>query len=227
MMRRRIAAIVPAAGVGSRMGARIPKQYLTLAGKTVLEHTLSRLAQHPAIGEIVLAVAEDDHWIDALKPHFDAKVRLVTGGASRAQSVYNALCTLEDDTWALVHDGARACVQLSDIDQLLAADAPHGAILACPVTDTLKLADRQGDIRETIDRTLLWQAMTPQLFPVSLLREGYARAFGEHVELTDDASAMELLGYKPHLVEGRRDNIKITRPEDLALAEFYLQRREM
>ncbi|MBE2897149.1 2-C-methyl-D-erythritol 4-phosphate cytidylyltransferase [Pasteurellaceae bacterium HPA106] len=226
-MARRIVAIVPAAGVGSRMGASVPKQYLTLGDKTVLEHTVSLLARHRTIDEIVIAVAENDHWIARLKPHFDTKVRCVIGGVSRAQSVYNALCTLDQAAWALVHDGARACLHLSDIDKLLEIDSPEGAILACPVTDTLKLADKHTRIQHTVDRTLLWQALTPQFFPVSALRAGYEYAFDKQLEVTDDASAVELIGLQPHLVEGRRDNIKITRPEDLALAEFYLQRRDM
>ncbi|MBE2894427.1 2-C-methyl-D-erythritol 4-phosphate cytidylyltransferase [Spirabiliibacterium falconis] len=225
-MARHIVAIVPAAGVGSRMGAAVPKQYLPLGNKTVLEHTVALLASHSAVEEIVLAVAQNDTLIEQLKPHFSSKVRYVLGGETRAESVYNALCTLADDTWVLVHDGARACLHLDDLEKLLAVHDPQGGILACPVTDTIKLADRDGGIVETVDRTLLWQALTPQFFQVKLLRAGYEHAFANAIELTDDASAVEQLGVKPHLIEGRRDNIKITRPEDLALAEFYLQRRE-
>lgn len=221
-MTRKIIAIVPAAGVGSRMGADKPKQYLTIAGKSILEHTLGQLSQHPAISEIIVAISpEDPYWPElALEK---AKIRSVAGGETRAQSVQNGLQAINDeDAWVLVHDAARPCVRLGDIDKLLQVVDPQGAILAIPAVDTIKRANSQAQIIATEDRTQLWQAQTPQFFPALALREALTQALKQGVEITDEASAMEFMGAHPQLIAGHGDNIKITRPEDLALAAFYL-----
>ena len=225
-MARSIIAVLPAAGVGSRMQADKPKQYLTLLGKTLLEHTLDVMLSYPAVSKIILAVSKDDPYISTLS--LDPKIQLVEGGTTRAESVLNGLNAIaEKNAWVLVHDAARPCLQHADIDKLLAIENEQGAILAIPVTDTIKLADNQQCIVKTEDRSQLWQAMTPQFFPVDILRHALSTVIQQCANITDEASAMELAGFRPHLVAGRSDNLKVTRPEDLALAEFYLIRNKL
>lgn len=225
-------AVVPAAGSGTRMGAQVPKQYLALAGKAVIEHTVSRLATHPLINGIVVALAPSDtRWAD-LRLRLEKPVLLAKGGDERCTSVLSALRELQPhappDAWVLVHDGARPCLRLSDIDKLIAAahDYPHGGLLAVPVRDTMKRADENSDVFETVERDRLWHALTPQMFRLGELSDALTRAIDQGARVTDEASAMERAGYTPHLVEGAADNIKITRPEDLALAEFYLRQQQ-
>ncbi|WP_445402388.1 2-C-methyl-D-erythritol 4-phosphate cytidylyltransferase [Zobellella sp. An-6] len=216
-------AVVPAAGVGKRMGASLPKQYLSLGGRTVLEHTLDRLLGHPAIGRIIVATAEHDPWFPALAIARDPRVLRVVGGRERADSVLNALTRVETE-WVLVHDAARPCLHRGDLDALLAAgQGEGGAILACRVRDSMKRGDGRGAIMESVSREELWHALTPQCFATRALRQALAGALAAGCEVTDEASAMEWAGVHPRLVEGRADNIKITRPEDLSLAGFFLQ----
>lgn len=225
-MARSIIAVLPAAGVGSRMQADKPKQYLTLLGKTLLEHTLDVMLSYPAVSKIILAVSKDDPYISTLS--LDPKIQLVEGGTTRAESVLNGLNAIaEKNAWVLVHDAARPCLQHADIDKLLAIEDEQGAILAIPATDTIKRADNQQCIVKTKDRSQLWQAMTPQFFPVDILRDALSTGIQQGANITDEASAMELAGFRPHLVAGRSDNLKVTRPEDLALAEFYLTRNKL
>ncbi|MDL4862254.1 2-C-methyl-D-erythritol 4-phosphate cytidylyltransferase [Halomonas elongata] len=216
--------VVPAAGCGRRMGADRPKQYLTLGGQTVLAHTLSRL--HAAFPEARLCLcldAEDDHFDPAWVPFSDW--RRVDGGAERVDSVVNALEAIvaegaDDQALVLVHDVARPCVDASDLARLFAVvrDDPVGGLLAAPVTDTMKRDDAAGRVAHTEERAGLWHALTPQGFRLGVLRRALARAHAEGVAVTDEASAVEALGLSPRLVPGRRDNLKITHPEDLALA---------
>ncbi len=226
----RIWAVIPAAGAGRRMGADIPKQYLPLAGRTVLEHTLQKIAATPRVEGIVLSLGAADEWWPTLDVALDAPLRIVTGGAERVHSVFNAVAAiapeLDDTDWLLVHDAARPCVHVADIERLIDAVADHecGGILAAPARDTMKLAGDAGEIVETVDRSRLWHALTPQLFRAGLLHRALEAGLAHPERITDEASALEWLGYSPLLVEGPMDNLKITRPEDLPLAEFYLQR---
>ncbi len=223
--------IIPAAGMGKRMRSDIPKQYLPLTGRTVLEHTLHRLALHPAIAEIVVVIAEaDDYWG---KLHLDWVAKPVTaviGGDERCHSVLNGLHALaqraEGDDWVLVHDAARPCVRPTDIDLLIAqCKDTQGGLLAMPVRDTMKQTDTNQSVTNTIDRSNLWHALTPQMFPFKKLKHALENAINNNQLITDEAMAMESAGFNPGLVEGHADNIKITRPEDLALAAFYLQQQ--
>ena len=222
-------AIVPAAGAGRRMGSDIPKQYLPLAGKTVLEHTLNKLAAIPGIEGIVLALGRDDPWWAKLKLDPGVPLRVVEGGQERVHSVFNAVAEifpeLTDNDWLLVHDAARPCVRVDDMLRLIDAVASHpcGGILAAPVRDTMKRAAADGSIAETVDRSMLWHALTPQLFRAGLLHEALMAGLAYPERITDEASALESLGHSPLLVEAPSDNLKITRPEDLPLAEFYLR----
>lgn len=225
-MTRSIVAIIPAAGVGSRMQADKPKQYLRIAGKTILEHTLAVIATHPAVARIILVVGNDDPYLPQLT--LPTNVQVVIGGETRAESVLNGLRAINaPNAWALVHDAARPCLRHSEIDQLLQIESEQGAILAIPVTDTIKRANAAQDIIATEDRSRLWQAQTPQFFPAALLERALSQALADGANITDEASAMEYAGFQPHLVAGRSDNLKVTRPEDLALAEFYLTRNTL
>lgn len=223
--------VIPAAGIGARMAADRPKQYLMLAGKTVLEHTLACFAEHPRVRGIVLAIALDDPFWPDLVLDVDLPVHVVPGGAERAGSVLNALAMLaalgQSSDWVLVHDAARPNLARADLDRLVAEverDAV-GGILGVPVRDTMKRADGEGRIAHTEPRDGLWHALTPQMFRLGLLHDCLKRALEAGVAVTDEASALEHAGLRPLLVEGRADNIKITRPEDLELAEFFFTRR--
>ncbi|ELI1839424.1 2-C-methyl-D-erythritol 4-phosphate cytidylyltransferase [Vibrio fluvialis] len=228
-MTAKITAIVPAAGVGSRMQADRPKQYLILHGHTVLEHTVEVLLRHPDVGQVVVAVSDNDTYFDSLTLANHPRVVRVSGGKERADSVLSALdyvCRHQLSEWVLVHDAARPCVEHADISQLIATAQTHtvGAILAAPVRDTMKRADGGQNIDHTVDRVALWHALTPQMFRAQPLMQALTQAIAAQAVITDEASAFEWLGQKPALVAGRADNIKITQPEDLALAEFYLSR---
>lgn len=225
-------AIVPAAGIGARMGSLTPKQYLPLAGRTVLGQTLSRLAGLPGLAGIVVALhPEDDYWPDVALPA-TVPVVVCAGGARRSESVGNALEALREraaeDDWVLVHDAVRPCVRVVEIAALLHQIAQHpcGGLLAVPVSSTLKRSDGAGDVAATVDRDHVWQAATPQAFRLAVLREALQAAQRSGVEVTDEASALELAGYAPRLVRGSADNIKITYPEDLVLAELILEAQQ-
>ena len=219
-------AVVPAAGIGERMGAGFPKQYLSLAGKTLAEHTLNRLLSFAPIDRVLVAVSAQDPWWPTLGVSSHPRIATVTGGAARAESVRNgvsqALALGGESAWVLVHDMARPLVRLSDIQNLLDQTDRQGAILALPVVDTIKQADDSNHISATLNRDCVWRALTPQLFPARPLLDALQ---GDLTGITDEASAMERAGCSPALVAGHGDNIKITVPEDLALARYYLGRQ--
>ena len=223
-------AILPAAGIGRRMGSTTPKQYLTVAGKPVLQRSIERLCAVPAISGVIVVLHPEDEHFNSLA--VADSVETVSGGDERQESVRNAMEHLstraQPDDWVLVHDAARPCVLVSDINLLLqeAADHPVGALLAVPQDNTLKLADETGHVSTTIDRTNYWQAYTPQLFRYGLLATALADAASTGRVITDEASAVEALGKKPLLVMGDRYNIKITHESDLALAELIIQMQE-
>jgi 2-C-methyl-D-erythritol 4-phosphate cytidylyltransferase len=224
---RSIIAIVPAAGVGSRMGADKPKQYLMLGQQSILGHTLDTLLAHPDIAQVIVALHPQDNYFSQLPQSKHPKLTQVVGGGERADSVLAALDYAHShnpDAWALVHDAARPCVTHQDITQLIESVAihPQGAILAAPVRDTMKRSNASGHIVHTVDRSLLWHALTPQYFPVSILRTHLSAALAAQVPITDEASAMEWAGIMPGLVNGRMDNIKVTHPDDLQLATLFL-----
>ncbi len=225
--------VVPAAGRGLRFGGELPKQYRLLGGRPLLFRTLERLAAHPRIAGLMVALAADDpHWPGwtslAGKP-----VLTCTGGAERADSVLAGLAALPAavgaDDFVLVHDAARPCVRAADIGRLIdVAGAAEGGILACPLRDTVKRAlampgQATPCIEATVDRARLWRALTPQMFRRAALIQALESARGSRT-VTDEASAMEALGHRPLLVEGHEDNLKVTTAADLALAEFLLER---
>lgn len=224
-------AVIPAAGRGTRFGGEIPKQYLEAAGKPLIAHALDALLAHPrVVGAVVALAADDARW-----PGWDAlrgkPILRCTGGGERADSVLASLRalppTVSADALVLVHDAARPNLRGEDVGRLIAAaeaDA-DGAILAAPVRDTLKRADEQARIAGTEPREGLWRALTPQAFRRGALTAALEGARTAGIVVTDEAMAMERMGAKPRLVEGREDNIKVTTPSDLALATYLLTQR--
>jgi 2-C-methyl-D-erythritol 4-phosphate cytidylyltransferase len=220
-------AIVPAAGSGARFGAEMPKQYLPLAGKPLIYHTLTALCRCERIDRVWVVLSPDDIWWRTYDwTSLGSKLETVfCGGVTRAESVANGLAAAEtaaaDDDWVLVHDAARPCLSQAMLaalcDQL--ADDPVGGLLAVPVADTLKRADAQQRVAATEPRDGLWQAQTPQMFRYGVL----LRALADHPGVTDEAGAIEAAGLKPKLVPADATNLKVTYPADLRLAEFILQ----
>lgn len=215
-------AVIPAAGVGARMAADRPKQYLQLGEQSILEHSLGCFLDHPGLQGLLVCLAADDPYWPSLNLAGDPRIQRVDGGAERSGSVLNALLHLhaqgaDEQDWVLVHDAARPNLSRNDLDKLLfeLADDPVGGLLAVPARDTLKRADRHGRVAETVDRSSIWQAYTPQMFRLGALHRALADSLVADATVTDEASAMEWAGHAPRLIEGRSDNIKVTRPEDL------------
>lgn len=213
--------IVPAAGQGKRMGAAKPKQYLTIAERSILAHTLHRLHAAFPEAQLVLCLDSDDQWFDPAWVPFTHWQR-VNGGAERMDSVLNALQAIpaHANDLVMVHDVARPCITSADLQALyqVASEHPDGALLAMPVADTMKRSSAEQLSMSTAPRDGLWHALTPQGFRYELLRTALEHAVEMHCVVTDEASAVEALGKTPRLVSGRRDNLKITHPDDLSLA---------
>ena len=219
----RYVALIPAAGVGTRMAAEGPKQYLPIAGKPMLRHTIDAFLSSPLITHVYVVVSASDAQIDVIAPTAGVTV-LRCGGASRLESVQNALRqlgeVLDQQDWVLVHDAARPGLNAALIEKLITtigAD-PVGGLLALPVVDTVK---RAGSAVSTVPRDGLWLAQTPQMFRYRLLCDALAAATDASI-ITDDASAVEALGCSPILVEGHPRNLKVTLPADIRIAEMYL-----
>ncbi len=226
-------AIVVAAGGGTRMQTALPKQYLESQGKTLVEHSLAAFFHLAWVDGVVAVVAAHDQRFESLAVAREARLQIATGGAARADSVLAGLRRVSElarsqaqNTYVLVHDGARPCVTRADIERLRdQATDENGGLLAAPVTDTVKRA-ADGRVDESVDRRDLWCAQTPQMFRLDLLRTALEACAAQRVEVTDEAGAMERAGYRPRLVEARKSNLKVTYPEDLALADFWLSRPE-
>ncbi len=241
--------VIPAAGISRRMGAPIPKQYLPLAGSTVIEHSLSNFLKHPMISGVVVALHQQDkHWENlAVSDH---KIHTVIGGSSRTESVLNAVTYLNttlanDQDFVLVHDAARPCLRSTDLNvliQQLEGD-DIGGILAAPVSDTLKVIEKGvssekklsskdesnqvasvNTVAKTLDRDNIWRAFTPQMFRLSVLTQALKHCSNLNIEVTDEASAVEQLGMQVKLVQGQSDNIKVTHAVDLELAAGILKK---
>lgn len=219
--------IVPAAGSARRMGGDTPKQYLSLAGRTVIEWSLAPLLAHPRIAGVVVVLAADDARWPRLPVARHPKIHLALGGGERVDSVLagarEARRFAAADDWLLVHDAARPCLHPESLIRLINTlqGDPVGGLLAAPVVDTLKRADDQGRVATTVPRDQLWRALTPQMFRCELLWQALQRAVA-HGGATDEAQAIEAFGHAPRLVPGDASNIKITLPADMALAEQLL-----
>ncbi len=237
-MNHSIWAIVPAAGIGKRMQSAIPKQYLSLNDRPVLEHTVNALLQNENISGLVIALQADDAYWPEINITSQKPLLHTTGGKERADSVLNAINELFNyegfdaaSDWVMVHDAVRPCVRQQDIDRLVqeVGGDGNGGLLALPVRDTMK---RQCSgispvsVETTVERENLWHALTPQYFPAQSLKNALQTALQDSLNITDESSAMELAGFSPKLVVGHEDNIKITRPDDLRLASLYLQSQE-
>lgn len=231
--------IVPAAGVGKRMLAPCPKQYLKINNKAILVHTVNRLLSHKNIAKIILALSDGDDYYAQTALVNNPDIIRVSGGKERVDSVLNGLCAVDESQfpWVLVHDAARPCVSHQDIDQLIeqCLSQNSGGLLAAQVVDTIKQSESPSSnttstvkVSSTIDRRCLWQALTPQMYKTAELKNAIEQALSHNMPITDESSAIELVGLSSLLVPSSRENIKITRPEDLALAAFYLnqQRKE-
>ena len=222
--------LLPAAGVGRRMGSERPKQYLELNGRLLIDHTLSVILSYPQFSEAVVVLSEEDPYWGSSQHSSDPRILRASGGKERCDSVLNGLRVLEgraaDDDWVVVHDIARPCLRHSDLDVLLSSLTSDGALLASPTRDTMKrgVAGPDGRVRidHTVEREQLWHALTPQVFRYAPLKAALELALSQGFSVTDEASAIEYSGGTPVLVEGRSDNIKVTRPEDLLLASLFL-----
>lgn len=217
--------VVPAAGIGKRMGAERPKQYLHIAGKCIIEHTLHNLLAHPQIGRVIVVLHPEDQYFKQLSVADDSRITVVSGGNERSDSVLAGLQHVDAaEPWVLVHDAARPCLHPDDLSRLLAlaTEGEVGGILASPVRDTMKRSDTQLKVLKTESRDNLWHALTPQFFPLMQLKRALQTAQLKGQAITDEASAIEYLGGQVKLVEGRASNIKVTQPEDLHLATYYL-----
>lgn len=220
-------AVVPAAGIGKRMASEIPKQYLTINDLPIIHYSLSTLLNHSQIEQVIVVLNPQDQWFRNLDIAKHPKVRVVVGGAERADSVLNGLSVLPENGRVLVHDAARPCLTETDLSKLIAAQQPDcGAILANEVRDTMKRAGADHTIAHTVERENLFHALTPQLFDLALLRDALQSALEQKMNITDEASAMEWAQHKVKLVVGRSDNIKVTRPEDLQLAQLFLAQQQ-
>ncbi len=218
--------VIPAAGVGSRMRADRPKQYLQLGGQSIIEHTLDCFLDHPTLAGVTVCIAPNDPYWPNLPCAGDPRIQRAPGGRERCDSVLNGLRRLSElganeHDWVLVHDAARPNLAREDLDRLLLelADDSIGGLLAVPARDTLKRVGLDGRVVETVDRSVIWQAFTPQMFRLGMLRDALMGALDAAVLVTDEASALEWAGHAPKVVEGRADNLKVTRPEDLAWLE--------
>lgn len=227
----RLWAVVPAAGASRRMGtASAPKQYVALAGRTVIEWSLAALLERPDLERIAVVLAAEDAWWPDLSVASNARLTTAVGGPERVHSVLAGLAALSHaraDDWALVHDAARPCLSSSDLARLLdkLRDDEVGGLLAAPLVDTLKRADSSDRVLTTVSRDLLWRALTPQMFRFGVLKRALELAIHNNLAVTDESQAIEALGLRPRLVHGDADNIKITVPDDLARAERILRAR--
>ena len=230
----KVAAIIPAAGVGRRMQQNLPKQYLTLGGKPILANTLAIFENMPEITEITVVAqpaALDFCQNQVISPFgFKKVLRLVPGGKERQDSVYNALKVLHrQNDWdlILVHDGVRPFVTPEEVRRVIRAAGKHGAaILALPAQDTVKKVNREGRIQKTLNRQDIWLAQTPQAFQAAIIWRAFLEAYGREFYGTDEASLVEALGVPVMVEPGSPLNIKVTTPEDLIMAEAIHQLRE-
>ena len=223
-------AIIPAGGIGSRMSATVPKQYIKLHGRTVLHHTLSRICANPEIKGVVIGVSPDDDWWSRDKFTHSKVLGIYEGGAERADTVLNGLKYLDSldpvsrSDWALVHDAVRPCLMQQDIYNLLTAARASGvgAVLGKALVDTLKSVDEENIIHSTVGRNKLWRAFTPQVFRIGQLIQAMEDSASTGLQITDESMAMEQSGMLPALVEGHSSNIKITVSGDLDIVELFL-----
>lgn len=222
-------AIIVSAGKGQRFGAGIKKQFLSLGGKPILSHTLAPFERCPLIRFVLVVVGEEDLEYclkEVIEPyHYRKVLKIIPGGKRRQDSVKKGIEALPEDTEIIViHDGVRPFVTQEMIEASI-QEATHSgaAVMAVPVKDTIKVATPDGIVLHTLERSSLWQVQTPQAFQATILRKAYSTSNLEEISVPDDATLVERLGIKVHLLPGSYSNIKITTQEDLMLAQFILQ----
>lgn len=217
--------IIVAAGKGRRMGADINKQYLKLDGKEILAHTIEKFERSNSINEIIVVTSKDELgfcWESICKKYGFTKVKkIVAGGKERQDSVYNGLIELDEKAEiVLIHDGARPLIRHEQIEESIkVASQVGGCVVGVPVKDTIKICDNNQKVLETPSRDTLWSVQTPQVFQYDIIMEAYEEGFKKKLSATDDSMMVEALGYPVEVISGRYDNIKITTPEDLVIAE--------
>lgn len=226
--------VIPAAGQGSRAEQPVAKQYLDIQGKPLLSHTLGQLDRAALIGGMIVCIdRQDSGWSEIDVCMHKTPVHTVLGGDTRTQSVLNGLswlksnAGLDDSDFVLVHDAARPCISPADIELLIQSCRGHacGGLLGLPVADTLKSVSCTGEVETTVERDSLWRALTPQMFRLGLLYTAIEQALKNKLKITDEASAMETMGWKPKMIKGRATNIKLTYPEDIALIDLFLREK--
>jgi len=221
--------VIPAAGIGKRMGSDIPKQYVSVRGKTVIEHTIDNFISRKEIQNICISISESDNYWSTLPISKNKKIITTVGGNERYESVYNGLRALQDkandDDWVLVHDAVRPCLKKSIIDRLITDISSHdvGGILALPCFETMKRVNNSNEVEETINRETIWRAQTPQVFKYQKLLLAIEKVINENIFITDEAMAMELSNHKPIVILGDENNIKITHKTDLKYLELFLE----
>lgn len=226
-------AVLPAAGIGRRMGSAIPKQYLTIDGAPLILHALRRLSAVSEIQKIIVVIhSEDNQWAklqESIVEEVENRIITVIGGDERYQSVLNGLTAITEfadkDDWVLVHDAVRPCVRTSDIESLISKVSLHsvGGLLGSSVDNTLKKVGVNLTVIETVDRESYWNALTPQMFRLAQLKASLEAVVASGEQVTDEAAAMEVAGFKPIMIPGSKDNIKITVESDLLLASQILK----
>ena len=222
--------IVPAAGIGTRMKVKCPKQYLKVGGRYILDHALSVLFCSPQVQKIVVSISPDDAYWHSTQASQESKVMTCIGGQQRVHSVWNALTHIkpyaEPDDWVLFHDAVRPCLSYKELNRLFVLDAdPVGGILALPIVDAIKKSDSEQYIQDSLERRDLWRALTPQMFRYHLILDAIENVINTDHEVEDEASAMQIAGHPVRLVEGDTANIKLTYPADLSFVEAYLDVR--
>lgn len=225
-----LVAVIPAAGVGKRMLSDCPKQYMKINGKTILEYTVERLLSVKQISKVIVVISKGDEYFNELSIANHEDVIPTQGGKDRVDSVLAGLKSIEQNKyhWVLVHDAARPCVDISDIQSLINSclSTNDGGLLGHPVHDTMKQTNADNQVKNTLDRELMWHALTPQMYPIHTLIDAIEEGLLKGVNITDESSAIEAVGIKSIMIEGRSDNIKITRPDDLAYAKFILTNQQ-
>ena len=221
--------VIPAAGIGKRMGDDIPKQYISVCGKTVIEHTIDNFISRNEIENICISISESDNYWPTLPISKNEKIITTVGGDERYESVYNGLRAIQDkateNDWVLVHDAVRPCLKKSIIDRLITDISSHdvGGILALPCSETMKRVNNSNEVEETINRQTAWRAQTPQMFKYKKLLLAIEKVINEDIFITDEAMAMELSNHKPIVILGDENNIKITHKTDLKYLELFLE----
>lgn len=228
----RLWAVIPAAGASRRMGvASVPKQYISISGRSVLEWSLRPFLHRPDVSGVVVVLARGDDAWPTLAVSKHPRVMTALGGDERVHSVLAGLHALDDraqsSDWVLVHDAARPCLPADDLQRLIEKleDDEVGGLLAAPLVDTLKRADSSDRVAATVSRDLLWRALTPQMFRFELLKQALARAIDDNIAVTDESQAIEAFGLHPRLIAGDADNLKITTSADLERARRILEAR--